>query len=79
MSEQKKPQLSDHIRQRTQEWLRKAEHELAYLAVALLNLDDPPTDTTCRIAHLAAEYALEAYLMINKHKIVKSHDLGYNS
>jgi HEPN domain-containing protein len=75
MSEQKKPQLSEHIRQRTQEWLRKAEHELAYLAVAPLDINDPPTDTTCRIAHIAAEYALKAYLMINKHKIVKSHDL----
>ncbi|MEZ4620452.1 MAG: HEPN domain-containing protein [Caldilineaceae bacterium] len=70
-----KPQLSEHIRQRTQEWLRKAEHELAYLAVAPLSNDDPPTDTTCRIAHIAAEYALKAYLMINKHKILKSHDL----
>lgn len=75
MSEQKKPLLSEHIRQRTQEWLRKAEHELAYLAVAPLDIDDPPTDTTCRIAHIAAEYALKAYLMINKHKIMKSHDL----
>lgn len=75
MSEQKPPQLSAHIRQRTQEWLRKAEHELAYLAVAPLDLADPPTDTTCRIAHITAEYALKAYLMINKHKILKSHDL----
>lgn len=75
MSEPKKPQLSEHIRQRTQEWIRKAEHELAYLAVAPLDIDDPPTDTTCRIAHIAAEYALKAYLMINKHKILKSHDL----
>ena len=74
MNEQK-PQLSEHIRQRTQEWLRKAEHELAYLAVAPLDNDDPPTDTTCRIAHIAGEYALKAYLMINKHKILKSHDL----
>lgn len=75
MSEQKRPQLSEHIRQRTQEWLRKAEHELAYLAVAPLDIDDPPTDTTCRIAHITAEYALKAYLLINKHKILKSHDL----
>ena len=45
MSEQKPP-LSEHIRQRTHEWLRKAEHELAYLAVAPLSNDDPPTDTT---------------------------------
>lgn len=75
MSEQKNPQLSEHIRQRTQEWLRKAEHELAYLAVAPLDIDDPPTDTTCRIAHIAAEYALKAYLMVNRYKILKSHDL----
>ena len=67
--------LSEHIRQRTQEWLRKAEHELAYLTVAPLTIDDPPTDITCRIAHIAAEYALKAYLMTNKHKILKSHDL----
>ena len=75
MSEPMTPPLSEHIRQRTQEWLRKAEHELAYLAVAPLAIDDPPTDTTCRITHIAAEYALKAYLMINKYKILKSHDL----
>ncbi len=48
MSEQRPP-LSEHIRQRTQEWLRKAEHELAYLAVAPLSNDDPPTERSQRI------------------------------
>lgn len=77
MSEEKKPQLSEHIRQRTQEWFRKAEHELAYLKIAPLEIDDPPTDTTCRMAHMVAEYALKAYLMVNRHKIPKSHDLVF--
>jgi len=69
MSDTKKPKISEHIRQRTQEWFRKAEHELAYLRIAPY--------TTCRMAHMVAEYALKAYLMINKHKIPKSHDLVY--
>ena len=38
-------------------------------------MDDPPTDTTCRIAHMSVEYVLKAYLMLNKSRIPKSHDL----
>ena len=75
MTEQKKSYLSEHTRQRTQEWFRKAEHELAYLNIAPLDADDPPTDTTCRMAHMVGEYSLKAYLMVNQHKIMKSHDL----
>lgn len=67
--------ISDHIRRRTREWFKKAEHELAFLAVAPLDSSDPPTDTTGKLAHMAAEYSLKAYLMLNKHKITKSHDL----
>ncbi len=63
------------MRQRTREWFRKAEHELAFLEIAPLDLSDPPTDTTCKMAHMVAEYSLKAYLMLNKHKIDKSHDL----
>ncbi|MCA9994236.1 MAG: HEPN domain-containing protein [Anaerolineales bacterium] len=69
------PKISDHVRQRTREWFRKAEHELAYLAVAPFDSEDPPTDTTCKMAHMVAEYVLKAYLMLNKRKIHKSHDL----
>lgn len=58
------------------EWFRKAEHELAYLEHAPLDLSDPPTDTTGRMAHMVAEYCLKAYLVLNKKKIKKIHDLG---
>ena len=75
MTEPKQHKLSEHVRQRTQEWFRKAEHDLAYLTVAPLDMDDPPTDTTCRIAHMSVEYVLKAYLMLNKSRIPKSHDL----
>lgn len=71
----KKPKLSEHLRQRTREWFRKAEHDLAYLEHAPLDLDDPPTDTTGKLAHMVAEYSLKAYLVLNKKKIKKSHDL----
>lgn len=57
------------------EWFRKAEHELAYLEHAPLDLDDPPTDTTGRLAHMVVEYCLKAYLVLNKKKIKKIHDL----
>lgn len=67
--------LSKHIQQRTREWFRKAEHELAFLDYAPFNLDDPPTDTAGRMAHMAGEYSLKAFLMLNKRKITKTHDL----
>ena len=60
------PKISEHVRQRTRDWLRKAEHELAYLTLAPFDLDDPPTDTACRMSHMVAEYAPKAYLVINK-------------
>jgi HEPN domain-containing protein len=66
---------SKHIQQRTREWLRKAEHELAFLEYAPFDLDDPPTDTAGKMAHMAGEYALKAFLMLNKRKITKTHDL----
>jgi len=75
MNGPKKPRLSNHIQQRTHEWMRKAEHELAFLEHAPFDLTDPPTDTAGKMAHMAAEYALKAYLMLNKRKIPKSHDL----
>ncbi|MGH7457056.1 MAG: HEPN domain-containing protein [bacterium] len=75
MSKTNKEKLSEHLRQRTREWFRKAEHDLAYLQHAPLDLDDPPTDTTGRLAHMVAEYSLKAYLVLNKKKIKKSHDL----
>lgn len=67
--------LSEHIRQRTREWFRKADHELAFLEVAPFEGDDPPTDTAVKMAHMVAEYSLKAYLMLNKKKIEKSHNL----
>jgi len=67
--------LSDHVRQRTREWFRKAEHELAFLDVAPFDDDDPPTDTAVKMAQMVAEYSLKAYLMLNKKKIEKSHNL----
>jgi len=72
----KKPRLSEHIRQRTREWFRKAEHELAYLELSPFDAADPPTDTAGRMAHMVAEYSLKAYLMLNKAKITRSHDLA---
>ena len=65
--------VSEHVRQWTREWFRKAEHELAFLEIAPLDLNDPPTDTTYKMAHMVAEYSLKAYLMLNKRKIDKSH------
>lgn len=76
MTGPQEPKLSEHLRQRTREWFRKAEHDLAFLELAPLDLDDPPTDTTGRLAHMVAEYSLKAYLMLNKKKIEKAHDLG---
>jgi len=71
----KKPKLSEHLRQRTKEWFRKAEHELKFLEHAPFDAEDPPTDTACRLAHMAAEYSLKAYLMLNKKRIRKIHEL----
>ncbi len=68
--------ISPHLRQRVREWFQKAEHEMAYLAHAPLDLEDPPTDTTGRLAHMVAEYCLKGYLVLNKKKIKKIHDLG---
>ena len=75
MSVPKRPKLSDHIQQRTREWFRKAEHELAYLEHSPFDEEDPPTDTACKMAHIVAEYSLKAFLMLNKRKILKIHDL----
>ena len=72
----KKPKLSDHIRQRTKQWFRKAEHELIFLENAPFDVDDPPTDTACRLAHMVAEYSIKGYLVLNKQKIVKTHELS---
>ena len=66
---------SKHIQQRTREWFRKAEHELAFLDYAPFDLDEPPTDTAGRMAHMVREYSLKAFLMLNKRKITKTHDL----
>lgn len=75
MTQPQKRKLSEHVRQRTREWFRKAEHELAFLDLAPFDADDPPTDTVGKMAHMAAEYSLKAYLMLNKREITKSHDL----
>ena len=75
MATSKKPKLSEHIRQRTREWFRKAEHELAYLELSPFDRPDPPTDTAVKMAHMVAEYSLKAYLMLNKRKIERNHDL----
>lgn len=75
MSASQKRKLSEHVRQRTREWFRKAEHELACLKLAPLEREDPPTDTAVKMAHIVVEYCLKAYLMLNKRKITKSHDL----
>jgi len=72
----KTPELSEHVRRRTKEWFRKAEHELKFLEHAPFDVEDPPTDTACRLAHMAAEYSLKGYLMLNKKKIRKIHELG---
>lgn len=71
-----KPKLSEHIRKRTKEWFRKAEHELMFLETAPFDVEDPPTDTACRLAHKAAEFSLKAYLVLNKQKIEKTHQLS---
>ncbi len=71
-----RPRLSEHLRQRTKEWFRKAEHELTFLEAAPFDIDDPPTDTACRLAHMAAEYSLKAYLVLTKQKIEKTHQLS---
>lgn len=68
MTDPSPPPLSEHVRGRTREWFRKAEHELAYLDVTPFDRDDPPTDTACKMAHMAVEYTLKGYLMLNKHK-----------
>jgi len=65
-------QPSRHIQNRTREWFRKAEHELAFLDNAPFDLEDPPTDTAGKMAHMASEYALKAFLMFNKRKITKT-------
>jgi hypothetical protein len=39
--------LSEHVRQRTREWFRKAEHETAYLELTPFEMPDPPTDAAC--------------------------------
>lgn len=70
------PQVpSEHIQQRTREWFRKAKHELSFLEYAPFDLDDPPTDTAGKMAHMAGEYSLKAFLMLNKRKITRTHDL----
>jgi HEPN domain-containing protein len=66
---------SEHIQRRTREWFRKARHELAFLEYAPFDLEDPPTDTAGKMAHMAGEYSLKAFLMLNKRKITKTHDL----
>jgi HEPN domain-containing protein len=71
-----KTKISEHIRQRTKEWFRKAEHELMFLEHAPFDEEDPPTDTACRLAHMVAEYSLKAYLILNKRKIQKTHQLN---
>jgi len=72
----KKFKISDHIRSRTKEWLRKADHELAYLKYSPFDIDDPPTDTACKMAHWVVEYSLKAVLIFNKMKVkVHGHDL----
>lgn len=76
MPARKRQKLSEHIRRRTREWFRKAEHELAYLEHSPFDLEDPPTDTAGKMAHMLAEYCLKAYLVLNKKKIEKTHDLG---
>jgi HEPN domain-containing protein len=75
MSSVSSPKPSQHIQKRTREWFRKAEHELAFLDYAPFDLDDPPTDTAGKMAHMAGEYTLKAFLMFNKRKISKTHDL----
>lgn len=70
-----KSRLSEHIRIRTREWFKKAEHDLAYLEHSPFNEVDPPTDTACKLSHSVAEYSLKAYLMLNKRKIPKVHSL----
>jgi HEPN domain-containing protein len=69
------PQPSKHIQERTRQWFRKAEHELIFLEYAPFDLDDPPTDTAGKMAPMAGEYSLKAFLMLNKRKITRTHDL----
>lgn len=75
MSDTTSSKPSPHLNKRTREWFRKAEHELAFLDYAPFNLEDPPTDTAGKMAHMAAEYSLKAFLMFNKRRITKTHDL----
>ena len=75
MKRKKKSRISDHIRQRTREWFRKAEHEMVFLEHAPFDIEDPPTDTAGKMAHMVAEYSLKAFLVLNKARIPKTHDL----
>ncbi len=70
------PRISKHVVQRTREWFRKAQHDLVFLENAPFDVEDPPTDTACRLAHMAAEYSLKCYLVLNKKKIAKTHQLS---
>ncbi|RMD95710.1 MAG: HEPN domain-containing protein [Calditrichaeota bacterium] len=76
MKRKKKSRISDHIRQRTREWFRKAEHGMVFLEHAPFDIEDPPTDTAGKMAHMVAEYSLKAFLVLNKKRIPKTHDLG---
>ena len=75
-SSDQKMKIREHIRERTNEWLKKATHELAYLRATPFEQDDPPTDTACKLAHWVAEYSLKAVLVFSKEKVRKhGHDL----
>lgn len=76
MTEPEKNLITDHLRQRAQEWFRRADHLLAFLDRAPFELADPPTNIAAALANMVVEYSLKGYLMLYKQKIPANHDLG---
>jgi len=76
MTAPEKNPISDHLRQRAQEWFRRADHLLTLLERAPFEISDPPTNIVAALANMAVEYTLKGYLMLYKQKIPANHDLG---
>ncbi|NPV77417.1 MAG: HEPN domain-containing protein [Anaerolineae bacterium] len=76
MTAPEKNPISDHLRQRAQEWFRRADHLLALVERAPFEISDPPTNIVAALANMVVEYVLKGYLMLYKQKIPTNHDLG---
>jgi len=69
---------SEFIKEKTQEWVAKAENDLRSAEI-LLDDPDPPTDTACYHCQQAVEKYLKAFLTQHQIEFMKSHDLDYLS